>query len=360
MGFYLTSEITIGDYKNIRPNKVSWKTDVGSFIDSCNITLPRITHMINETPDQTEDLSGRKIYQFKEGDKVSVSLGYNNKNEKRFVGFIRQVKMGIPVELECEGYGYQLYDIIFNRTYAKVSVKQLLKDLTQGTDIILSKEIPDIPLSNVRFKNATGIQVLEYLKKEYLLAVYFEFDELFVGTLFGKPQKTVKAGINWNVVKDDDFQKRKVDKSLKIVIREKDKKGEVSKVKSKVKKTDAEKQAEQEQKANDRKEKALERITKKYDNEKEIKIKSGVPADLLKQIANRLQVKENYKGYEGNIQLFLIPFVNKGMVIDLDGGMYPEKTGNYFVESIAGEFGMSGARQTVTLGFLWDGNTGTN
>ena len=338
MAFYLTSSITIGDYKSIKPNKVSWKTDVGNFTDSCTITLPRITHMVNKNPNKTRDIdvTNQKdnIYQFKEGDKVEVLLGYNNKNEKRFSGFIRRVKMGIPVELECEGYGYQLYDIIFNKTYQNVSVKHLLKDLTAGTEIKLSDETPDIPLKNVRFKNATGIQVLEYLKKEVNLAVYFNFDELYVGTMFGKVQKRVKAKIGWNTVSDDDFQKRKVDKDVKIVVKEKDQKGEVKKTKSDL---------------------------QKYSDEKTVKIKADIPANFLKQIVNRLQTQENYKGYEGNIQLFLVPYVNKGMVIELDGGMYPEKTGDYFVQSIQGEFGMSGGRQTVQLGFInKDGNSGTN
>lgn len=337
MAFYLTSSITIGDYKSIKPNKVSWKTDVGNFTDSCTITLPRITHMVNKNPDKTRDLDNpyNNIYQFKEGDKVEVLLGYNNKNEKRFAGFVRRVKMGIPVELECEGYGYLLYDVIFNKTYQNVSVKQLLKDLTTGTEIKLSDEIPDIPLKNVRFKNATGIQVLEYLKKEISLAVYFNFDELYVGTMFGKVQKRVKVKIGWNTVSDDDFQKRKVDKDVKIVVKEKDQKGEVKKTKSDL---------------------------QKYSDEKTVKIKADIPANFLKEIVNRLQTQENYKGYEGNIQLFLVPYVNKGMVIELDGGMYPEKTGDYFVQSIQGEFGMSGGRQTVQLGFIMnkDGNTGTN
>ena len=339
MAFYLTSSITIGNYPNVKPNKVSWKTDVGNFTDSCTITLPRITHMVNENPDKTRDVdvTNQKdnIYQFKEGDKVEVLLGYNNKNEKRFSGFIRRVKMGIPVELECEGYGYQLYDVIFNKTYQNVSVKQLLKDLTAGTEIKLSDEIPDIPLKNVRFKNATGIQVLEYLKKEISLAVYFNFDELYVGTMFGKVQKRVKVKIGWNTVSDDDFQKRKVDKDVKIVVKEKDQKGEVKKTKSDL---------------------------QKYSDEKTVKIKADIPANFLKEIVNRLQTQENYKGYEGNIQLFLVPYVNKGMVIELDGGMYPEKTGDYFVQSVQGEFGMSGGRQTVQLGFIMntDGNGGTN
>ncbi|TDX86174.1 hypothetical protein [Epilithonimonas xixisoli] len=325
MAFYLTSNITIGNYKNIKPNKVSWKTDVGNFVDSCTITLPRITHMINENPDKTLDLEGRKIYQFKEGDRVSVHLGYNNKNEKRFEGFIRRVKMGIPVELECEGFASQLYDVIFNKTYENVTVKQLLKDLTVGTDIKLSDEIPAIPLKNVRFKNATGIQVLEYLKKEISLAVYFNFDELFVGTMFGKVQKRIKVKIGWNTVKDDDFQKRKVDKNLKIVVREKNAKGEVKRTKSDV---------------------------RRYDNEKDVKIKADIPANFLKEIVNRLQTQEDYKGYEGNLQLFLVPYANKGMVVELAGGMYPDKTGDYFIQSVNGEFGMSGGRQTVQLGFI--------
>ena len=331
MAFYLTSSITIGNYKNIKPNKVTWKTDVGNFVDTCTITLPRRTHMINENLDKTWDINLSRdqqkdaYYQFKEGDKVEVLLGYNTKNEKRFFGFVRRVKMGIPVELECEGYASQLYDIIFNKTYSTVTVKQLLKDLTAGTDIKLSTEIPEIPLKNIRFKNATGIQVLEYLKKEVSLAVYFNFDELFVGTLFGKVQKRINVKIGWNTVKDDDFQERKVDKNLKIVVREKNAKGEVKRTKSDL---------------------------KKYDNEKDVKIKADIRANFLKEIVNRLQRQEDYKGYEGNIQLFLVPYANKGMVIDLDGGMFPEKSGSYFINSVQGEFGMSGGRQTVQLGFI--------
>lgn len=325
MAFYLTSNITIGDYKNIKPNKVTWKTDVGNFTDTCTITLPRIIHMINENPDKTLDLEGRKIYQFKEGDKVEVLLGYNNKNEKRFSGFIRRVKMGIPVELECEGYGYQLYGVIFNKTYATVTVKELLNDLTSKTDIKLSNEIPAIPLKNVRFKNATGIQVLEWLKKECSLAVYFNFEELYVGTVFGKIQKIVKVARGKNVIKDDDFQKKEPDKEIKIVVKEKNAKGEVKKTKS---------------------------DQQKYSDEKTVKIKADIPANYLKEIVNRLQTQENYKGYEGNIQIFLVPYVNKGMRIEYGGGMYPEKSGDYFVQSVQGEFGMSGGRQTIQLGFI--------
>lgn len=325
----LTSNISIGDEKNVKASKVTWKSEVGSFIDSCTIELPRISYLKTDKV-QTQDLnkertsSERMGYAFKEGNKVSVELGYNNVNKKRFEGFVKRVNMGIPVKIECEGYGYQLYEVMFNKSYSSVTVKKLLEELTQGTDIVVSKEIPDIPLKNVRFKNVNGIKVLEWLKDECKLAVYFNMNEIFAGTLYGKVQNRIKARIGWNTVKDDEFQQKKVDKSTQIVIKEKNDKGEVNKTKSDQKAT----------------------------NEKSLKVKAGIPAQFLKQIANRLQTKENYKGYEGNITLFLEPYAVKGMVLELEGGMYPDKTGEYFIEGVSGEFGASGGRQTLTLGFL--------
>lgn len=327
MAFNLTSEITIGIHKKVKPAKVSWKTDINSFTDTCTIELPRITYLktIKTTTDDKQQPNERKEYEFKENDKIEIYLGYNGNNTKRFQGFIKRVNMAIPVQVECEGYSYLLYDVIFNKTYSTVTVKQLLTDLCAGTEIVLSSEMPLIPLKNVRFKNATGIQVLEWLQKECKLAVYFNFNELFVGTLYGKTQAKVKFRLGYNTVKEDDFKIRLVDKKVRIVIHEKDEKGEVKKTKSDV---------------------------QKYSDEKLIKVKAGIPADLLKQIANRLQTKSNYNGYEGNITTFLDPAANKGMVAEIDGFKYPEKSGNYFIESVAGEFGTGGGRQTIVLGFL--------
>ncbi|WP_306353711.1 hypothetical protein [Flavobacterium sp. '19STA2R22 D10 B1'] len=272
-----------------------------------------------------KDQNNRLEYDIKEGDPVDVLLGYDRNNVRRFKGFVKRVNMSIPVKVECEGYSWLLYDIILNKSYASVTVKELLTDLCKGTEIILAADMPHIPLKNVRFKNATGIQVLEWLNNECKLAVYFNFDELYVGTLFGKKQDKVKFRLGWNTVKEDDFKLKLVDKNVKIVIKEKADTGKVKKTKSDV---------------------------NKYSNEKTVKIKAGIPSELLKQIANRLQDKSNYNGYEGNITVFLEPSVNKGMTAEIDGYRYPEKSGLFFVESVAGEFGSSGGRQTIELGFL--------
>lgn len=325
--FYLTSDITIGEYTKVKPSKVTWKTDVNSFTDTCTIDLPRITYLKTEktVTEDGQEPNERKEYVFKENDKISISLGYDGNNTKRFEGFIKRVNMSIPVQIECEGYSYLLYDVIFNKSYSTVTVKQLLTDLCTDTEIVLSADMPNIPLTNVRFKNATGIQVLEWLKKEVRLAVYFNFNELYVGTLFGSKGKKVKFKLGWNTVKEDDFKKRLVDKNVRVVIQEKNNQGEVKRSKS---------------------------DEQKYSNEQLLKIKAGIPADLLKQIANRLQTKSNYNGYEGNITAFLEPAVNKGDIAQIDGYKYPEKSGSFFIESVSGEFGTRGGRQTIQLGFL--------
>ncbi|MGV9003952.1 hypothetical protein [Flavobacterium sp.] len=323
----MTSDITIGDLKEVKAAKITWKTDVNSFIDTCTIELPRIKYLVT-TKTSTEDkneANERKEYIIKENDKVDVLLGYDGRNTRRFVGYVKRVVQGVPVNVECEGYAYLLYDVIFNKSYASTTAKQIVTDLCAETAIVISNEIPEIPLQNVRFKNATGIQVLEWLKNECKLAVYFNFNELYVGTLFGKVQRTVKLKIGWNTIKDDDFKQREVDKNVKINIREKNVKGEVKRTPSDI---------------------------KKYSNEKDVKVRAGIPADLLKQIANRLQTTSNYNGYQGDIEIFLEPTFTKGFVASIDGYKFPEKSGNYFVEALKGSFGKSGGRQILTLSFL--------
>jgi hypothetical protein len=87
---------------------------------------------------------------------------------------------------------------------------------------------------------------------------------------FGSKGKTVKFKLGWNTVKEDDFKKRLVDKNVRVVIQEKTTRAGRSKS-----------------------------DVQKYSNEQLLKIKAGIPADLLKTIANRL-TKSNYNGYEEN------------------------------------------------------------
>lgn len=324
--FVMTSEIGIANYRQIKAAKVTWKRSVRSYTDTCTIDLPRIIYM-KTVKLQTEDVNQpneRQEYIFKEGDPVTVSLGYNNRNHLRFKGFIKRVNQGMPVNVECEGYSYLLYDVMVNKSYRSVTVKQLLKDITAKTAIVVSDAIPEIELKNITFKNASGIDVLEWLEKRCKLPVHFMFDVIFCGTQYGKKEGRSKLRIGWNTVKEDDFKKRIVDKNLRIVVKEKDTTGKVKKAKA----------------------------DSPFDNEKVVKVRAGMADVIRKQIANRLQSQSNYDGYQGKITTFLEPLIDVGMVVEIDGNRYPEMSGDYFCESISGEFGPSGGRQVVGLNFI--------
>lgn len=320
--FTMTSDIQIGKY-TVKPHSLKWRSSVMQIIETCVIALPRATYLKNEL-NATEDNTIKSSFVFKEGDPVSLSLGYDKRNVIRFRGFVKRINQTDRLELECEGYNYQLPKV-FSKSYASTTVKDILTDLTQGTDIKLSDKMAEVKVSSVRFKNASGLQVLEWMKKELHLAVYFDFDTVYAGTLYGWRKDTIKLQLGWNTVEDKDFKQRKTDSNVLIQLVAKDSKGSTKKTKS---------------------------DERKYSQTKEVKIKAGLDAELMRKIANDLQSRENYKGYEGSITCFLEPVLQKSNVVDIKDNRFPERSGQFFVETIEGSFDASGGRQKVTLNYF--------
>lgn len=332
--FIMTSKITIGSYTNIKPSAVKWKVGVGNFTDECTIELPLRTYTKDEykedctypsgsTERSITELPDDKRTVFKEGDSVEVKLGYNGNNTLRFKGFVKRINYAKPLVLECEGYTYQLRDIIFNKSYRNATVKQILVDLTHGTDIRLHEAIPNIVLSNVTFAKFSGQKVLEWFQKECRLAVFFDFDKLYVGhSKQGIAKPTVKLRLGWNTAEDKELKKDVSDSNIQIQIVEKSSAGSVKRTKS---------------------------DKTKYGNVKEVKIRQGLSDSDLKKIANELQKTESYNGYRGTITCFLEPNFEKCYVTQIIDRLFPDRNGKYFVEQIDGSFSSSGGRQTLTL-----------
>lgn len=323
--FIMTSDIRIWRFEDIKPNAVKWKCSVSNFVDTCTITLPLHPYVRNNVTNPTEfsKQAASNNVAIREGDPVTVNLGYDHNNTLRFKGFINRINQGDNLVLECEGYSYQLKNTIFNKTYSKTSFKKILQDLTNGTDIKLSKYIPDVTLTNVTFKNVPGLKMLEWFQKECLATVCFYFDELYVGqSKYAVPRPTQKLRIGWNIADDKSLKKDNSDVKIQINIIEKNSEGTVKRTKSE---------------------------QRKYSAVKEVKVRAGLPLDYLKDVANELQKEENFKGYQGNIDCFLVPHFEKGYVAELTSGLYPEKNGKYFVESIDGKFDQNNDYQTLTL-----------
>ncbi len=318
----MTSHIVIGEFKPVKSHSFSCNRSVNEYIDTATVKIPAMVRFASTGTDHQIVPTGQVI---KEGMKVGIMAGYNGDVVTRFLGFVRRVNSTIPVELECEGYSYQLSSIEgYTKSYASVTVKKLLSDLVQGTDIKLSPDIPDIPLKNIYFKNVKGTDVLEYLKDKCLLTVYFDFDVLYAGLQMTQMKGKRNFRLGWNVIKDNElkFETSKQLSKVNIQIESRDKTGTKKKGKTNV----------------------------KDGSVKTMKIRHIYDEALLKKIAAQQREKLVYSGYKGKITAFLVPAVSPGMGADITDPKFSERQGLYFIEGVQMEFGPSGGRQKISIG----------
>lgn len=323
MSFIMQADITIGAFKPVKPHAVSWRRSIDNYSDTALVKIPGVMRL-KCNDDNTYELVNA-AQQFTEGQKITISAGYNGKKLTRFIGFIRRINFTIPVEIECEGYSYQLRKKEgYTKSYASTTVKQLLFDLIAGTDIKLSDAIPEIPLRNIYFKNVKGTDVLEYLKDKCLLTVYFNYNVLYVGLQQTEVKNTVKLRLGWNVIKDNDLKFNTGKELATVNIQIEKRRFDGTKIKAKRGIKDG--------------------------SVKILKIRHIEDEAALAAIAEAKRKELVYRGYEGVVTLFAVPYTEPGMAANIFDNRYPERTGTYFIEAVEGEFGPSGGRQRVKIG----------
>jgi len=319
--FRMTCDIKIGSFKPLKPNACSWSRHITNFTDSAKIQVPAIS-MLKTAGDSYEKV--QTGMQFKEGMPVEILCGYNGRNTLRFKGFISRLNFTVPLEIECEGYSYQLRKVLnFTKSYKKTNVKRILLDLVKGTDIKLSDKIPEIPIEKVAFENASGISVLEWLKEKCLLTVYFNYDVLYVGLMQAEAKETVKFSLGWNVIKDNSLkfndQKEFTDVRIELSGRSKDGTKPSATTGSK--------------------------------NAQVVRLKTVIQDKAcLNELIKQKQLELVNRGYEGSIKAFLEPAFAPGMAVNIEDPKYPERTGKYFGTGVDGEFSSSGGRQNIKIG----------
>jgi hypothetical protein len=315
--FKMTADIKFTGFKAIKPNSLTWNRSVDNFSDTATIKLPNQCKF-NDKTIQTGT-------QFPEGTPVLIDAGYNGKNDLQFQGFVRRINFTIPVEIECEGYSYQLRKKIgINKSYQSTTIKAILTDLIAGTDIKLHPAIPNIPIDKVTFQNASGIQILEWMKDKCLLTCYFVYNQLYVGGLQLVPEATAKLRLGYNVVKDNELKfNEKEFAQVKITVLNRSKRGTLSGQSSSP--------------------------SGKISGVKKLRT---VITDTKTQadIATRERQTLVNRGYEGAITAFIKPFVTPGMAVQIDDVKYKARTGKYFVTGVEGSFSKSGGRQKIKIG----------
>ena len=314
--YVLTAEITIAKYKFTQIVNVEIESTTRLLSDTATIELP-----LSAVLENTQRLSLEK--EIKRGDEVLLKLGYDNSLNTEFEGYVTDIKADKTLKITCEDKMYSLRKSIANKGFKNTTLKEILSYLSDAFKFDLNSKGPGINLDAFIIKNLTGLQVLEKLKKDYGLTIFFDKNkELYAGLAYVYKGSSVKYDLALNVVKSDLTFKKAEDIQFKIKA--------ISILKN-----------------NERLEIEI------GDTEGDLRTLyfKGISSETeLEQLANEEIQKYKYDGYEGKLTAFGLPFTQVGSDAKIVDENYPGREGVYYVESVKTSFGQSGYRRNVELG----------
>lgn len=255
----------------------------------------------------------------KVGDTVEILLGYDGGNQIEFRGYVRNLNLTTPIEVECEDEFYSCRHRNV-KTSGTVTLSDLLKKC--GLNVGYAETLT---LRNYAVPNKPVSSVLANLKSKYGLSIFFDLD----GKIYAcRPEKVVsdqvvKYRLRDNVISDDQLQfKRKDD--LKIQINAICIKKDGSRIEA-----------------------------TKGEGGGIVETKYYYDVTDTKELATLAQTdleRATYNGYDGQITTFLAPFAAPTMVADLVDEVYSDRNGKYYIESVETTFGTGGGRRKIEIG----------
>jgi|ADGO01.1.fsa_nt_gi hypothetical protein len=116
---------------------------------------------------------------WKRGDTVKIFAGYDNNNDVRFEGFLTRISPKLPLEFHAEDGMFILKQKVISK-YSKPTIKvaDLLKDILPAG---IEFDAEDITLGKFVIEKATVAEVLDYLRRKFGLACFFQNGILHAG-----------------------------------------------------------------------------------------------------------------------------------------------------------------------------------
>lgn len=341
MAVALTSQITIytsasstGKFGFSGVHELRIKRSLHSYVDMAWMQLPYIANIIKKDgrTGDTNVLTGK---QFNDGDKITISLGYDGSNAQEFEGFVKRRNFNHPMEVELEGYSYQLKRNKVSGFWKKISVRDLLAVAVKGTDVTVDCQV-EMDMYNIRITEGCGADILDAILKasgKSLGLFFIESKKLFCGLIytstvagtdvFGKGLSKYRLG--FNCPKENTLRMRTTTQNpVEVHYLKKTKTGEKLSGKSK----------------------GIKDITGHV--QRRVLNNIGTAADLQK-LADEKEAMINYDGYEGRLTAFLWPLTQPGAIAYIKNTEFPERDGNYLVDGIELRFGQHGARREVEV-----------
>lgn len=315
----LVSEIVIeGDqtWKFNSLNNCTIIEDTSTLTDTCELLLPKKTSW------QGADNFRLPI---KRGDKITVKLGYDGILKTRFTGYIRTIDAKKPIKISCEDGMFLLKTVeVKKKGYPKVTLKELITDLLDGTGVDFQLIDDDIVLGPYRITKNTVAEELNEIKKEFGLRAYFRtldgVSKLYVGFTYPLNSRKRESFIYGKNIITEDFVYR-IAEDVKIKIKA------IS---------------------IDSKNKRIELTTGDKDGELFTVYKYNVGMDELKRFADSELIRFKTTGFKGGFETFGEPFVNKCDVAYIEAS--DANKGSFLIKKLEVNFGMNGYRQKIELG----------
>jgi hypothetical protein len=317
--YELSSHIKIGQYA-FKVHEVTVHKSLHNYIDKATIKIPISARVKRKDGSVTESMSSAKYFEV--GDKVDIALGYEGQLKNEFIGFVSRINFNTPLEIECEGFAYQLRNKTIKGAWKKTSVKEILELMITGTDIVLMPEMDNVnvPIDNLTIQEQPCLGVLDYFKSHFFCSIFFKDNAIFCGIENTIKGKDVKHQLGWNVLKDSDLKERRPE-DVQVIITGQQKDGTKASAKSGT---------------------AGGKIIKKTT------IVTDVNA--LEQMAVKIKNANSFDGYEGKITTFLIPHTQPGDASILLDSKYEDRSGKYLIESVEVKYSIAGARRINELG----------
>lgn len=202
--YRLTAKIEITGAKSWQLDfvtEVEITRDTEKLTDICKITLPKKIKW-----------DGENEVPVKRGDAVKVWLGYDDRNELAFAGYVKEVGFKTPVVLECEDEMFKLKQMAaVKKAYKSTTLEQLLKD--QGlTDV---KVMGEQTLGAYRVTADTVASLLGKLQESGIRS-FFRCEDgkpvLYSGVIFERgtgASQVFATGIN--IINDQSLEQQKAD-----------------------------------------------------------------------------------------------------------------------------------------------------
>ncbi|MCL1942806.1 MAG: hypothetical protein FWF54_04570 [Candidatus Azobacteroides sp.] len=359
-------DISIGDkYKLGMLDSVEIYKSVDLLSDTATIRLPgtAFNHSLNVEDKVTC------------GSKVVVKLGYNDKLEEEFVGYVREITNDNGcIQLNCEDPLFLTRTSIPNKEFKNCLLSDIIAYITEEVKEDITYECDyNLKFDKFVINNSTGNAVLKKLQDETRANIYFKDRTLHVHQAYTEEFGRVKYDFAVNI-ETADLKYRKADQNPYQVTVEgtgKDGKtisvsvgkvsdGKVSDGNSSDGKTSNSKTSNSNSDSNGSDGKASDGKTSdgktsdgKDDNSNKISLKVyGISDEASLKLRAEEELKRySYDGYDGDITTFLIPFVDAGYLAEIHDKDYEYKDGCYYINSVDTKFSSEGAVRKVHLGF---------